>query len=64
MKTDKDKAAPKQPVLFNLAKDPKESTDLAADHPEIVAKLRAEAQRREKEIKDHRRPAGTVRKQS
>ncbi len=51
-------------VLFNLDKDPAESTDVAADHPDIVAKLVAEAQRREKEIRDHRRPAGEVPKSS
>ena len=46
--------------LFHLAQDPNESTDVAAQHPEIVAQLQAEAQRREKEIRDHRRPAGEV----
>ena len=51
-------------VLFNLDQDPAESTDVAADHPDIVAKLVAEAQRREKEIRDHRRPAGEVPKSS
>jgi hypothetical protein len=25
--------------LFNLREDPRESTDVAADHPEVVAKL-------------------------
>ena len=28
-------------TLYNLAKDPGETTDVAAAHPEIVAKLRA-----------------------
>jgi len=51
-------------VLFNLDKDPAESTDVAADHPDIVAKLVADAQQREKEIRDHRRPAGEVPKSS
>jgi len=48
------------PALYNLAKDPTESTNVAAEHPDVVAKLRAEAQRREQEIRDHRRPAGEV----
>jgi arylsulfatase A-like enzyme len=49
-----------KPVLYNLAKDPTESTDVAADHLDIVTKLREEAEKRGKEIKEHRRPAGTV----
>lgn len=44
--------------LYNLAKDPGETTDVAAANPEIVAKLKAEAQRRGDEIKEQRRPAG------
>ena len=47
-------------TLFDLAKDPYETTDVAAAHPDIVTKLRAEAQKREKEIEEHRRPAGTL----
>lgn len=46
--------------LYNLAKDPGESRDVAAEHPDVVARLRAEAQRREQEIKEHRRPAGEL----
>jgi len=46
--------------LFDLAKDPGETTDVAAAHPDIVARLRAEAQRRDQEIRTHRRPAGKV----
>ena len=34
--------------------------DVAAAHADIVAKLRAEALSREKEIQEHRRPAGTL----
>lgn len=49
-----------EPVLYNLAKDPGETTDVAAEHGGIVAKLRDEAQRREAEVKEHRRPAGEV----
>jgi arylsulfatase A-like enzyme len=59
-KGEKPKAAAPTSPLFNLADDPTESTDVAAEHPDVVAKLRAEAQRREQEIKDHRRPAGEV----
>ena len=50
------------PVLYNLATDPGETKDVAADHPEIVAKLQAEATRRETEIKQNRRPAGQLSK--
>jgi arylsulfatase A len=62
---DKEKEADKKPaadkpILYNLAKDPAESTDVAADHPDMVTKLREEAEKRGKEIKEHRRPAGTV----
>ncbi len=57
-----DKEAAANPPLYNLAKDPTESTDVTADHPEIVTKLRAEAAKREQEIKAHRRPAGEVAK--
>jgi arylsulfatase A len=46
--------------LFDLAKDPYETTDVAAAHPDIVARLRAEAQRLDQEIRAHRRPAGEV----
>ena len=48
------------PVLYNLAADPSETKDVAAEHPEIVTKLQAEAARREAEIKEHRRPAGQL----
>jgi arylsulfatase A-like enzyme len=47
-------------TLYDLAKDPYETTDVAAAHADIVARLRAEAQKREKEIEEHRRPAGTL----
>lgn len=46
--------------LFNLKDDPAETTDVADKHPEVVARLKEEAQRREKEIRDHQRPAGTI----
>lgn len=35
---------PSARMLFNLAEDPNETTDLAADHPEIVAALEARIQ--------------------
>ncbi len=44
--------------LYNLADDPGEAKDLAAAHPDIVAKLRAEAKARETEIQLNKRPAG------
>jgi hypothetical protein len=47
--------------LFDLAKNPYETADVAAAHPDIVDRLRAEAQRREQEIHEHRRPSGEVR---
>lgn len=47
-------------ALFNLAKDPGETTDVSASQPEMVARLRAEAQRLEQEILQHRRPSGNV----
>ena len=56
----KAKAGAFAPVLYDLAKDPGETTDVAAANPELVAKLRAEAAAREKEVKDHRRPAGEL----
>jgi arylsulfatase A len=48
------------PVLYNLAIDPTESNNVAAEHLEIVAKLQADAARREAGIKEHRRPSGKV----
>jgi arylsulfatase A-like enzyme len=57
---EKPKAAAPSTPLYNLADDPTESTDVAAEHPDVVARLRAEAQRRLEEIQQHRRPAGQV----
>jgi arylsulfatase A-like enzyme len=54
----KPKAAPSGPVLYNLASDPGETNDVAADHADIVARLRDVATQLEAEIKEHRRPAG------
>jgi arylsulfatase A len=47
-------------ALFDLAGDPAETKNVAADHPEIVAKLQALAKEHEAEIKANRRPAGSV----
>lgn len=47
-------------ALFNLATDPYETTDIAAAHTDVVARLRAEAERRDAEIRGHRRPAGEL----
>lgn len=58
----KTEAAATGPVLYNLATDPSESKDVAADNAEVVTKLQAEAARREAEIKEHRRPAGQLSK--
>jgi arylsulfatase A-like enzyme len=60
--TDAGRAETGEGPLYDLAKDPYETTDVAAANADIVAKLRAEAQRREQEIHEHRRPAGEVRK--
>jgi hypothetical protein len=54
----KDEAA--EPSLFNLADDPGEKNDVAAKHPAIVTKLRAEATQRETEIIKNKRPAGSI----
>ncbi|MFM9962704.1 MAG: sulfatase [Planctomycetaceae bacterium] len=59
-KAAKNDTAPTGPVLYNLATDPSETKNVAADHPEVVTKLQAEAARREDEIKQNRRPAGQL----
>jgi arylsulfatase A len=58
-------AAPKKklaqlatPALFDLSKDVAESTNVADDHPEIVARLEKVAEERLAEIKANQRPAG------
>jgi arylsulfatase A len=53
-------AAQSGPALYNLASDPGETKNVAAEHPDIVAKLKAEAAQREAEIKEQRRPAGNL----
>ncbi len=46
--------------LYNLANDPGESTDVAAAHPAIVAKLGVEAKAREAEVQKNKRPIGRL----
>jgi len=45
-------------MLFNLEKDPGETTNVFDKNPEIVEKLRKEARTRISEILANRRPAG------
>lgn len=45
-------------ALYDLATDLGEAKDVSAGHPDIVAKLKAEAAQREAEIQQHKRPAG------
>lgn len=46
------------PALFNVVNDMSETQDVAAAHPDVVARLRELAAEQEAEIKAHRRPAG------
>jgi len=47
-------------MLFNLEKDPGETTNVFDKNPEIVEKLRKEARTRISEILANRRPAGSA----
>lgn len=47
-------------ALYNLKSDIGETTDVASAHPEIVARLKEEASKRNAEILAHKRPAGTL----
>lgn len=47
-----------QIALYNLAADVGETKDVSAEHPDVVARLQAEAKKREAEIKAHQRPPG------
>ncbi len=60
----KKNAAPVGAELYNLATDPVEAHDVAAENPEIVSRLKAEAARRDAEIRAHRRPAGQLANQN
>src|SRR5262245_1086245 len=51
-------SVPPGPALYDLATDVGETTDIAAQHPEIVARLRTLALEMESEIKAHKRPPG------
>ena len=44
--------------LYNLASDPGEVNDVAAEHPDIVTKMSEEARKRGAEIQEHKRPPG------
>ena len=57
---DKTNSDPTGPLLYNLATDPAESKNVAAEHPELVTQLLEEAVRREIEIRIHRRPVGQL----
>ena len=57
---DKTNPDPTGPLLYNLATDPAESKNVAAEHPELVTQLLEEAVRREIEIRNHRRPVGQL----
>ncbi len=46
--------------LYNLADDLGEAHNVAADHADIVAKLKKEAEERDGELQAHKRPAGHV----
>jgi arylsulfatase A-like enzyme len=48
------------PGLYDLARDAGETKDVAAAHPDIVARLREEAKKREAEILQNQRPAGKL----
>ena len=46
------------PALFNLVDDLAEANDVAAAHPDVVARLKTLATEMESEIKSNQRPAG------
>jgi arylsulfatase A-like enzyme len=47
-------------ALYDLESDPSETTDVSGQHPEIVARLKVEAEKRDAEIKENARPIGTL----
>ena len=49
-----------QGTLYKLKTDPGETTGVASAHPDVVARLEDEAEKRNAEILAHKRPAGTV----
>jgi arylsulfatase A len=56
-------AKPAGPELYNLADDPAETKNLADEHPDLVVKLRREAEQCEAEIVQNNRPPGRVSRQ-
>jgi arylsulfatase A-like enzyme len=50
-------------VLYDLSADLAETKDVAEEHPEVVAKLAAEAKARLEEIEKNRRPVGSLREE-
>jgi arylsulfatase A-like enzyme len=56
-------AAPTGPELYNLADDPYETKNVAAENPQIVAQLQALGKERGDEIRDHKRPAGSLKEE-
>ena len=51
----------RKPLLINLEDDPSEQHNLAAEHPEVVAKLLALAEEARDQIGDHDRTGKTAR---
>ena len=58
--TKEPRPAPAGPVLYNLKSDPAETTDVSAVNPEAVARLKAEADNSDAEIRRNQRPPGKV----
>lgn len=58
--TAKESASPTGPELYNLANDPGETNNLAAERSDVVEKLKREAERLEPDIQANKRPAGKV----
>lgn len=55
-----DRVPAKAGSLFNLAKDPGETTDVSAKHPEVVADLRRRMDKAVKELAANSRPIGRL----
>ena len=49
------------PQLYHLVDDPGETTDVAAENPEIVKRLLAEAEKARQDIGDHDRVGDNMR---
>jgi len=60
------KDAPKEPPkgppvqLFDLSADLSETTNVAEQHPDVVARLRALVEAHREDLRENRRPAGRV----